>query len=30
VLLRSRLLDQPPEKMELPNGELAGGVYPGR
>jgi len=25
VLLRSRWFDQPPEKMELPNGELEGG-----
>lgn len=30
VLLRSRLLVQPAEKMELPKGETAGGKKPGR
>jgi len=30
VLLRSRLLVQPVEKMELPKGEVEGGRYPGR
>ena len=30
VLLRSRLLLQPVEKMELPKGETAGGKKPGR